>query len=145
MTGWRSHGLIRSTSPVSHLWKYNITIVIEQFSNDCRKANSKVITPSNHKRSVTRDEPIKFQAIACNLLKARKITRTRFLSIFSLVMTIGLKIWKRLTVLVGGMFTLPVSVRGSLTLLASTLYYFPFTTLCNPHRVLLLSEDSHSH
>ena len=35
-------------------------------------ANTKVITPSNHKRSVTRDEPIECQAIACNLLKAQE-------------------------------------------------------------------------
>ena len=31
---------------------------IERFSNDCRKTKTKAITPTNHKRSRQRDEPI---------------------------------------------------------------------------------------
>ena len=35
-----------------------ITMVIERFSNDCRKTKTKVITPANHNRSRQRNEPI---------------------------------------------------------------------------------------
>ena len=31
----------------------------QQFSNDCRKTNDKVITPTNHNRSKQSDEPIR--------------------------------------------------------------------------------------
>ena len=32
--------------------------VLERFSNDCRKTQTKAITPTNHNRSRQRDEPI---------------------------------------------------------------------------------------
>lgn len=138
----RTHSLDLSSIPPI---KIQHTIVTEQFSNYSRKANTKVITPSKHKRSVTRDEPIECKAIACNLLKARENHAHTVLKYFFTSNDNWFENLEELIVLAGGMFTVPVSVRGSLTLLASALYYFPFTTLCNPHRVLLLSEDSHSH
>ena len=39
---------------------------IEWFSNDCQKANTKVITTTNHNRSKEHNEPIR---IACNCEK----------------------------------------------------------------------------
>ena len=39
-----------------------INIVIEQFSNDCRTTNTKVITPTNNNRNKLREEPIKIHS-----------------------------------------------------------------------------------
>ena len=39
--------------------KYEELNGIERFSNDCRKANTKVITTTNHSRSTQRHEPIR--------------------------------------------------------------------------------------
>ena len=36
-----------------------IIILLERFSNDCRKTKTKAIAPTNHNRSRQRDEPIK--------------------------------------------------------------------------------------
>ena len=45
----------------------SVSCVIERFSNDCRK--------SNPNQSEQRDEPIKFLAISCSLLKAQEKSR----------------------------------------------------------------------
>ena len=47
---------------------------MERFSNDCRKTNSKVTTPTKPNTSKLRDARTQseFQAIICNLLKARE-------------------------------------------------------------------------
>ena len=37
----------------------NLSYTTEHFSNDCRKTNTNVITPSNHNKSKQRDEPIR--------------------------------------------------------------------------------------
>ena len=36
----------------------SIVIILERFSNDCRKTKTKAVTPTNHNRSRQRDEPI---------------------------------------------------------------------------------------
>ena len=41
---------------------------LKQFSNECRNINTKVNTPTNHKRSKQRDQPIKFPVVACDLI-----------------------------------------------------------------------------
>ena len=50
---------------------------IERFSNDCRKANGKVITPTNHNRTNSAMNQSEFLAITCNLLNAREKSRVQ--------------------------------------------------------------------
>lgn len=59
---------------------------IGRFSNNCRKANNKVIIPTNHNRIKQGVNQSEFPAIYCYLLEAReKIARARFSFCLSLV------------------------------------------------------------
>ena len=61
---------------------FTISILLERFSNDCRKTKTKVITPTNHDRGKQRDEPI---TIPSNYLKlAQSAWRDWFWFCFSL-------------------------------------------------------------
>ena len=61
-------------------------LLLERFSDDCRKTKTKAVTPTNHNRSTQCDEPIttgadsamnqsQFLAITCNSLIAREKSR----------------------------------------------------------------------
>ena len=53
-------------------------VVVERFSNDCRKTKTKVTTPTNHNRRKQRDEPIKIPRNHSSLAQsAGKIACTR--------------------------------------------------------------------
>ena len=55
-----------------------LLLLLERFSNDCRKTKTKVITPTNHDRGKQRDEPITPPSNYLKLAQsAGKITRTR--------------------------------------------------------------------
>ena len=52
-------------------------VVVERFSNDCRKTKTKAVTPANHNRNEQRDEPVTIPSNYLYLARsAGKITRT---------------------------------------------------------------------
>ena len=52
-------------------------MIIERFSNDCRKTKTKAIAPTNHNRNKEHNEPITCLSIICNSLEAREKSRVR--------------------------------------------------------------------
>ena len=50
-------------------------LVLERFSNDCRKTKTKAITTTNHDRGKRRDEPITIPSNYLKLVQAREKSR----------------------------------------------------------------------
>ena len=66
--------------------------VIERFSNDCRKINTKVITLTNHNRSKQRDEPIRISLqlpTTCSKRGKKRAYKMRLVLVLVLVLLLN--------------------------------------------------------